>query len=821
MKPCTHCGTPVEGVSEDQKVVFCCMGCERVHHLIHSSGLETFYQVKSLDACDIESGAVTTQRDVDDATISLIMTQATEPIEGIYRVTVSLEGLHCAGCVWLIEQLPHHLSGVHSASVSWSTHQLELSWDDRTTLEHIADWLAKYGYHLHPVDHTHEHKATTKPLLRRVGVTWAVAANVMLLSLTHYTGLTVDGDPMLFHGSRVLAAALSTLALVYGADIFLRRAWLSIRGSMQQGTIRWSMDVPLSLGVLLMWVVSVVNAIRGVGDIWFDSMTMLTAALLTSRWLQLRANISARRATERLFSLLPKTARVIDESGQTQILPSDALEPGMRVQVRAGELFPADGKIVWGQTMVHRGALTGESRPEPITSGEQVEAGVQNVQDTVILSVEAAGDGTQLGQLQTWVKDHAKRRAPMEMVVDRYGSWFVLAVVLVATLTMFIARWYGLDDGLQRAVAILVVSCPCALAMATPLTLAMGMGQAANMGMFIKYDDVMELLAKVDTIIFDKTGTLTHGQMTLVTHHGQSEPLVWAAALEYGDNHPIAQGIYNSTTVPAGLDIRDIERTPGHGVEGVVEGHHVIVGAPNWVLDRCDDPVNHASQWTTNERHTPIYIAVDGILTTMLCLGDSLRSESPALIERLRQQNVQTVLLSGDDAKVVEHVGVQLNMDAAIGGVTHTQKGQYVQALQEQGHVVMMIGDGVNDAMALQMADVGVAMNNSAQISLQACDVFLHHQNNGPLLHHVAQLREGALRVIQTVRRTVAYSALYNAIAIVFAALGFISPLVAAILMPISSLTVVVAACFTPTFRQTASQDAPHDINPKNTQVMA
>lgn len=827
MQECAHCGLPAPPRVDDAPS-FCCFGCEAIYHAIHAGGLDTFYKLRGIG----QQGGVGAGRAPSTAGFvnegqyagfdheEFLADHAKVLEDGSSSIQLHLEGVHCAGCVWLVERLPHVVPGVVDAQLALSRGRLDLRWDPaRVRLSDIADWLSRYGYVPHAL-HSDRIAGTTaaeRALLMRVGASWAIAGNIMILAVAGYGGLNLLSDPKLATFARYVSFLLGTLSLIYGGGVFFRRAAASLRGMFgHQAGFAWtrlSMDVPIALGIFVGWAHSAIATIRGEGDVWFDSIAVLISALLTARWLQMRGRRFAGEAAERLLSLLPATARRLDAQGEVEVVPADSLLPGDEVEIRAGDVVPADGLILSGASTVHRAVVTGESRPEPAMAGDLIEAGVTNLGAVLRIRVQAAGDETRIGALMRWVEDGERRRAPIVQLADRLGGVFVLVVLIAAALTGAFWSWFAPSQAIAHVVALLVISCPCALGMATPLALTVGVGRAAKQGFFIKHDDVLQSLAKADYMIFDKTGTLTEGKMSLAQLHGESEAALLAARLEASSAHPIAQAFVQWATsirgygAPTQPPAEDIVETPGAGLAGRVDGRSVRVGQWTWIQSECTCDADSASRWSAleariaEEGHSPVAIEVDGVMAAMVGIGDRLRDDAVTFIEALRARGITPALLSGDHASLVQACGKRLGMadDLIAGAIDPEGKRAFVRQLrvQQPNAVIVMVGDGVNDAIALQEADIGIAVHGGTQAALVAADIFITREGVGPLL----ELLDGTQEVMRTVRRNLAGSALYNAVGISAAAFGVVSPLVAAVAMPFSSLFVISSSLLQRSFR--------------------
>lgn len=811
---CAHCDLVVPcGLVRCDGPSFCCVGCEAVYHALSEAGLEGFYAYKNIP---VSSQSSTSMPSHDAVMQQIDITRHICDMEdGTCVLELNVSGLHCAGCVWLIEQMPHALDGVLDAQLSLARGQLKVRWQGSVVQpQKILEWLKRFGYAAYPVgaeDKKTRWNNKDRMLLRRVGVTWALAGNIMLLSFAHYAGLNTLDEPVLARSAALLQALLATVGIVYGADLFIKRAWLSLsvwmtsKKTKSRHKVPLSMDVPLSLGLLIGWAYSVFAALFDRPDFWFDSLMMLTAALLTARWVQQRAGQSARLATARLLALLPQVAvRLDQETGAEDTVGIEELLVGDHVYVRVGDVMPADGMVLKGVSTVHRGVLTGESTPEWVRPGDEVEAGVVNMSAPLHMQVTRFGTSTRVGSLLAWITTRVKDRMPLTQKVDRFGGLFVGATLCAAALTCVV---WSLNDSalaITHTIAVLVVSCPCALSMATPLANSVYTARAARRGLFIKHDDVIEPLAGVTHVVFDKTGTLTHGSMEVHAWKGSVNVLMLAAALERSSQHPIAHALVTYAQEQGCMmecDVDEVEERPGLGVSGFVQGQHVRVGS----LVRMREDGLDVGMWSdqvntfAKEGWTPVAISVDGVVRAVFGVGDGVREEARESMCWFQEQGITPILLSGDHEDVVAHVGNALGFDPVQvqGRATPEEKLAYIEALQcIEGSVVVMVGDGVNDAAAMQAADVGVAVHGSVQASLVAADVFITCES----LHALVFLMSGARRTVEVIERNLKWSAAYNVCAVTFAMAGWISPLIAAISMPISSLTVVGGSWWWTTF---------------------
>jgi Cu2+-exporting ATPase len=588
---------------------------------------------------------------------------------------------------------------------------------------------------------------------------------------------------------------LTTPALFGPGRVFFAGAWASLR------TRTLHMDLPIAIALLVGWVRGTANTITDTGPIYFDGLATLTFALLVGRFLQQRGQRAATDSAELLYSLSPSTARVID-GDRARELPAQALLPGMTLDVRAGESFAADGTVSSGRSTVDVALLTGESRPVSVAEGDRVYAGTTNVSSAVRVRVDAAGEQSRLAKILQQVEDSVRRRAPVVQLANRLAGWFVAVVLVIAAATILF--WYPRNPvaAIDNAIALLVVTCPCALALATPLAVSMAIGRAARNGILIKGGDAIEKLATPGTLLLDKTGTITESRVALSSWDGPDwvKPLV--LALEQESSHPIAAGFRRAfegvEVLPAGLTTHVV----GGGIEGTVDGRSVVVGSPAFVEARA----SRGGRLTAPPSHlTPVLVAVDGVIVASAGFGDPVRSDARESIEALEARGWTVGILSGDAPAVVSGVGESLGVaaSACVGGAVPEEKRRVVEAARRHGTVVM-VGDGVNDAAAIAAASVGVGVHGGAEACLATADVYLARPGLAPLV----ELTEGASRTMRVIRRNIAFSIGYNIIGATLAVTGTINPLIAAVLMPASSLTVVLASWLSTTFPKTAEGGA-------------
>lgn len=831
---CAHCALPVPaGLVAPDGDSFCCEGCRSVFEILHSCGLEQYYRLRAAAESESRPAATSGRRyeEYDDAAFQSLYVR-TLP-SGLATTELFLPAVHCAACVWLVEKLPRLAPGVVDATLNLPRALVRVTWNPtETSLSRVARALERIGYPPHPAREAGTRAARTaeeRRFLSRIGVAGACAGNAMLLALALYSGMfeSLAAD----HASlfRWVSMFITVLALAWPGNLFFRGAWVAIR------TRTPHLDLPIAIGLGVGLIAGCVATIRGVGEIYFDSLTVLVFLLLIGRWIQYRQQRGASDALELLFSLTPTSARLVEDAGVREIA-IESVAPGMRLEVRAGDSIPVDGLVSEGASQVDESLLTGESQPVNVAIGTAVHAGAVNLSGRLVVVTRAAGAETRVGKLMQLVEECARRRAPIVRAADRIAGWFVATVLGLASATLLFWLPSGLSTAADYASALLIVTCPCALGLATPLAITVAIGRAARRRILIKGGDALENLARPGTIVLDKTGTLTAGRPSLVEWRGDPSLIPAVAALEAHSSHPLARALaqagefqspkreragqtsphQNRDHQPAGqaasdqnpprqwaaqpandplpLHIENVSQTTGGGITGDVNGVRLTAGSAAFV----SAPDFDVPDWVAREESelaacglTPVRVAVARRVAALAGIGDAIRSDAAASLDALRRAGWHIRILSGDHADVVRRVAADLNVqpDDAIGAATPETKLARIREWMQTGPVVM-VGDGVNDAAALSAATVGIAVHGGAEASLAAADAYL----NRPGLAPIAELTRAARGVMRTIRIGMTVSIFYNAVAGTLAMVGVINPLIAAVLMPLSSFTVIAIA---------------------------
>lgn len=796
---CYHCGLPIPDDVDLSVTVageprpMCCFGCQAVAQSIVENGLDDYY--RSRDAMP-ESPREAVPAILDQLALfdhaDFQKSFVKELGECEREASLLLEGITCAACIWLNEQHVGRLPGVTAVDINYATRRARVRWDEsRVKLSDILGAIAAIGYRAYPYDAAKNEEISRKERRDALWRLWVAGFGMMQVMMYAYPVYIADGDmaPDIESLMRWASLLLTMPVIFYSSAPFFRNAWRDIK------LRRVGMDVPVALGVGAAFVASCWATLAQAGEVYFDSVTMFIFFLLGGRYLEMTARQKALSVTEALAKLLPAFAQKMPnfpaDRSIEQCVVAD-LHPGDHVLVRAGDIVPADGRIVEGVSCANESLLTGESKPVTKSPGDVVTGGAINAESPLVVQVEQVGEGTRLSAIIQLMERAAAEKPKIVELADRIASYFVAVLLAVAVLVA--VGWYFVDPSkvLWITVSVLVVTCPCALSLATPIALTVAAGALAKDGLLVTRGHAIETLARATHFVFDKTGTLTTGRMHLVdvlptAVLGRAEVLAIAAALEYSSEHPVANALRRAAgdSLPG---VSDLRSEPGQGIEAVVAGRRCRIGRPEFALGLGKALLpGQAAAWLDSGDTVVVLGDADDCLA-LFRIGDEIRPESAALITELRAAGKHVVLLSGDAENVARRVAGSLGIDDVRAGVTPQGKHECVSALQAAGGVVAMVGDGVNDAPVLAQAQVSVAMGGGAQLARTQADFVLLSENLDHLRHGLRRAR----RTLQVIRQNLWWSFAYNFVALPLAIAGYVTPWIAGIGMSASSLLVVL-----------------------------
>jgi len=792
---CYHCGLPVMVAGEFTHCInhveqeFCCPGCQAIASAIDEGGLGSFYAYRS-------ELSQRPEMIVDDFSIydelSIQAPFVSRIDDCCSSANLLLEGITCAACVWLIEQHLEQLPGLQRIRVNSVTHQCVVSWDHtQQHLSVIMAALAHIGYRPQPAlaaDQKLHQQQLQRASLMRLAVAAFGMMQVGMVAIALYAGALQGMDQQWQWLLRWTSLLVATPVVLFSAKPFWQSAWRSLRNR------HLTMDVPVSLAILLAYFASAWATVYNAGEVYFDSVSMFTFFLLLGRHLEMRARLHNWQMTGNMTRLLPMTALRVSTPSNTdtsnqQSMTTVSLEQvvvGDCLRVGSGDTLPCDGVVIDGHSAVIEALITGEAEPVEKVIGDAVIAGTLNTDGSLLIKVTAVGSQTRLSTIEQLVSQAQQEKPALQIIADKLSSYFVGFVLLVSLGVLGFWLLHSPTHAFWVMLSVLVVTCPCALSLATPAALTAAVAALRQCGLLVLKGHVIEALCRIDTVVFDKTGTLTYGkpQVTQVIPIDASgvdddQILALAAALEEGSNHPIAQAFID---YQGRYRASDLCVVTGAGVEGVIDQQHYRLGKPSFAIG--DDVMLDApskGQW--------LLLAKDQAPIAWIGLRDQLRESSLETVKALRQCGINVEILSGDTHNVVS------DMASHLGGIhyradnTPEMKLAYIRKLQRTQHV-LMVGDGINDVPVLATADVSIAMDTASDFAQAKADNVLLNGNLSTLVKAMIVAR----RCRRIIKQNLSWALLYNILALPLAAAGYVPPYLAAIGMSLSSLIVVLNA---------------------------
>lgn len=704
---------------------------------------------------------------------------------GLRQVDLIVPGVHCGACIALLEKELPAIDGIDRARVNLSTRRVSVVFGDKqgggrieSVLSALGDRLKALGYPAHlPGTGEENGDPAFRDLLKALAVAGFASMNVMLLSVSVWSGAEAATRD-LFHW---ISALIAAPALIYSGRIFFRSAWAALSHG------RANMDVPISLGVILAYAMSLYETISHGEHAYFDASVTLLFFLLAGRALDHMMRERARSAVSNLVRLSPRGAMVLREDGRRDYVALDEIEPGMRLAIAPGDRVPVDGRVVSGRSDMDFAVVTGESAPQLVASGSLAPSGTLNLTGPLVIEATRSAANSFLSEMVSMMEAAESGRAGYRRIADRASAIYAPVVHLLA-LGTFIGWMVVSGDwrmAMTTAVAVLIITCPCALGLAVPVVQVVAAGRLFENGVMVKDGSAMERLAQADHVVFDKTGTLTKGKPRLINGAAVSpEHLALAARIARCSKHPLSQALAALDTADGdALGAFDVSETPGEGVEAIsVDGEIYRLGRAAFALDGRDEGLDRS------EDASQVILSQNGRFLEVFLFSDQVRSGTVQSVARLKALGLETEILSGDRQAPVRALAEELGVETCHAGVRPRGKVERLKALIGAGKRPLMIGDGLNDAPALSAAHVSMAPASAADVGRMAADfVFLHESlEAAPLAIEVSR------KAGQLIRQNFGLAILYNIIAVPLAILGHATPLIAALAMSSSSVIVVL-----------------------------
>ena len=796
---CNHCH-----LSFDEKIMikendlnFCCGGCQSVYHILKSENLDSFYE--KLGNKTIKAPLQVSNDDLSKFdSENFLNSYTTITKDGFVQIDLILEGIHCAACVWLNEKVLYDTKGVIEANINFTTNKARVVFNsDILKLSDIIKKIRSIGYNAYAYDSSIADKEASKAkqdYFVRIMVAVVCTMNIMMLSVAKYTGFFTGMSIEVKNMIHLAEFILATPVLFFSGFVFYKGAYFGLKNRIV------NMDLLVSSGATMTYVYSLFVLFGAKGESYFDSVAMIITFVLVGKYLEVIGKKSAIDTLDKIKSTLPLEAIVVKD-GKKETKALNLVQVGDLIELKIGEKVPVDGKIISGNASFDESSLTGESIPVYKKTGDNIFSGTVILDSTILFEVVKDFKNSTFSSIVTLLEDSLNSKPKIQTLANKISRRFSLIILSIAFITFLVWYYFGLDLGFYfegvnqfersfiTAISVVVIACPCALALATPMASLVGISELAKKSLLFKEAKFIETIANATTVVFDKTGTLTKGELevSFVEFFNKDERSInLLYSLLDSSNHPVSIAVkryIKENFEVSNVSLEDIKNIEAKGLSARYENIEIL-GGNEALLKEFDVKINiHL-----NSKFTQYLFCIDKKIVANFELKDELKDDAKELIEYLKEQNIESIMLTGDNNFVASSIAKELEISNYKANLTPKDKADFIKDLKNSGKTVVMVGDGVNDSVALASSDVAIAMGNSADVSMMVSDVVM-------LNSKLKSLKDAFIiskKTYKHIKQNLAFSLIYNTITIPIAAAGFIIPLFAALSMSLSSLVVVL-----------------------------
>ncbi len=786
---CTHCHLKfdesvmiTESSPSGETLYFCCKGCQGVYHLLKDEGLDTFY-----DKLGDQTLQPATQKDDDLQRFDLegfknkyIKTNS----DGFNEISLIMEGIHCSACVWLNEKVLHQTDGIIEAVINYSNNKAKVIWDpEEIQLSQIIEKIRSIGYNAFPYDASLQEERNVKTrneYYTRILVGVFATMNIMWIAIAQYVGYFNGIEAKFKNILNIAEFVLATPALFYSGWIFFRGAYYGLKNRFV------NMDLLVATGATLAYLYSIYAMITHRGEVYFDSSTMIITFVLVGKYLEVLSKKQASDTLDKIIGTMPTETTVVKD-GEKSLVSLENVQIGDIVELKPGEKVGIDGVLQSPKGVFDESSLTGESEPIYKQSGDEILSGTICLDTVIRYRVTKKANESMLHTITEMLSDSITKKPHIEQLANTISGYFSVTILAIAIFTF--VGWYmhshSFETALITAISVIVIACPCALGLATPMATLIGVSRAAKKGLLFKESRLLETMAKSDTLALDKTGTITEGKPSVIKAEIKDgfDPELLLGLVE-SSKHPVSQGVknyiqehYPDAKAKALFDIQSID---AKGVTAKTMKHQ-LSGGNKALMDQLgiDAPLS--------SDYTHYIFAVDKNVLAIFELEDKIKDDAKDVIASIKNMGIDVIMLTGDHEVVAQRVAKQVGIEQFYHSLTPIDKADFIDKLHEDGKIVVMAGDGINDAVALAKSDIACAMGSGADIAIEVSDVVLLHDSLDSLRYAFAISR----RSFAAVKQNLTLSVLYNIITVPLAVMGYVTPLIAALAMSLSSLIVV------------------------------
>ena len=800
---CNHCHLEFTKVImiEEGDLNFCCKGCQGVYHLLKDDGLDSFYE-------KLGNKTISPPLEIDNNDLekfdskNFLDNYVKINKDGFAQIDLIIEGIHCAACVWLNEKVLYETKGIIEANINFTTNKAQIIWDDeKLKLSEIILKIRAIGYNAYAYDSSIADVQATKAkrdYFIRMMVAVIASMNIMMLSVAKYTGFFTGISDEVKNMIHVGEFLLSTPVLFYSGWIFFKGAYFGLRNRII------TMDFLVAFGSTLTYTYSLFILFGAKGESYFDSVAMIITFVLVGKYLEVIGKKSAVDTLDKIKSSLPLEAIVVDENNNKKLVALNSIKIDDVIEIKAGDKIPVDGKIINGEGFFDESTLTGESIPVYKKIGDIVYSGTINSNSLINFKVTKDFKNSTFSSIVTLLEDSLNSKPKIQTKAAQISKGFSVTILSVALMTFLVWYFFGIDLGFDYtgttqfersfivAVSVIVIACPCALALATPMASLVGISELAKKGLLFKEAKFIESMAVASSVVFDKTGTLTKGELNVVKARIMDDnihKLNLLYSLLSSSNHPVSKSIKKYLLKNYDLKEKKLDSVKNIEAKGMSAIYTNIEGKSFELLGGNIDLLKQNEIYYKFESNKTVYLfTINKKVIATFELEDEIKDNSKELISYLQKHNIEVTMLTGDNENVAFNIAKQLNIKNYFSSQTPVSKAEYIKKLKSEDKVVVMVGDGVNDSVALSNADVAIAMGNSADVSLAVSDIVLLNSS-------LKSLKDAFIissRTYKFIKQNLYLSLIYNAITIPLAMAGYVIPLIAALSMSLSSLMVVL-----------------------------
>jgi len=786
---CTHCNLIFDESAmiiekiNNETCHFCCHGCQGVYHLLRSEGLDTFYD--KLGGTTLTPPTNTIQDDLEKFDLDGFRNKYVKILpDGTNEINLIIEGIHCSACVWLNEKVLHKTDGIIEATINYTNNKAKVIWDNEVIdLSQIIQTIRSIGYDAFPYDPAlQEERAvkTRRDYYARILVAVFGMMNIMWIAIAQYAGYFSGIEQKFKDILNVAEFVLATPVLFYSGWVFYRGAYFGYRNRIV------NMDTLVAAGATLAYIYSIYAMVSRHGEVYFDSVVMIITFVLVGKYLEVLSKKHAVDTLDLLTSTIPTEVMVVRD-GVKSLIAVENIAIDDIIEVKAGEKIVIDGIITDGAGSFDQSSLTGESIPVHKQTGDAILSGSICLDSVVQYKATKDASNSLLHSIVNLLEESMTKKPKIEQLANSISGYFSVAILTIAIATF--AGWYLYDGNFEKAliisISVIVIACPCALGLATPMSTLVGISVAAKRGILFKEATFLETMAKSTMVAIDKTGTITEGKPSVVNaaiHKEFDHQLLYS--LVASSNHPISQGVkryledHNDNLQE--LKLKEMQTLQAKGVIARYNTQ-LLAGGNSALMEEL------GIKTTFSSKHSLFFFAIDGILVASFELSDKLRAGAKEAIEKLKSMNLKISMLTGDHALSANAIAKEAGIDNVYDNLLPQDKAALIDKFHDKKEIVIMVGDGINDSIALAKADIAIAMGSGADIAISVSDVVLLDEKP----QKITEAYRISKRTYQAIKENLGFSIVYNIIAVPLAVMGFVYPLVAALSMSLSSLVVV------------------------------